>query len=311
MASATVDDIRTADHHDPERKSVPTTAIVVAAFRALETLKGDNALVQDPYALKLASFPQSPSDPTSFLLQFLDGIDIITLDKTKIADLTRAMAVRTKFFDDICETAVESHRISQIVNLAAGLDTRPFRLHKLKTATFFEVDFPNVLAYKAKVLASAQAKLLCHKHAFVGADLSGPWLNELQKAGFNPKLPTLWIVEGLLGYLTEKEVRTLFQSIQNASPEGSHIAGTTGAGSANNTLLRSRIENIVPLLTEYGWSQTTRQTLQEIGSRPLFAPFGDQHPKYYVFTASIPLRRSRLLAFSFFLRLRGSPERFK
>ena len=70
------------------------------------------------------------------------------------------IAIRTRFFDDAVLDAIESgtrrQREWQVVLLGAGLDTRAWRLAPRagdKVAAVFEVDVPEVLGHKAKVMA--------------------------------------------------------------------------------------------------------------------------------------------------------------
>jgi Leucine carboxyl methyltransferase len=90
--------------------------------------------------------------------------------------------IRTRFFDDYL-TAATAAGCRQVVLLAAGLDTRAFRLAWPKGTCVFEVDLPGVLAFKDTVLAARSAVPRCERTG-VPADLRADWTATLAKAGF-------------------------------------------------------------------------------------------------------------------------------
>ncbi|NUR84169.1 MAG: SAM-dependent methyltransferase, partial [Nonomuraea sp.] len=87
------------------------------------------------------------------------------------------------------------------------------------------VDLPGVLDFKARVLDGAGPA--CDRTA-VPADLRGDWRAALGGAGFDPGIPTAWLAEGLLVYLTEADAAGLFTAIP-AVP-GSALAFESGGG---------------------------------------------------------------------------------
>jgi methyltransferase (TIGR00027 family) len=100
----------------------------------------------------------------------------------------------------------------QVVLVAAGLDTRAFRLSWPAGVSLFEMDLPAVLAFKEQVLTSTDAVPRCHRVA-VAVDLREDWLSQLVTAGFQPATPTVWLLEGLLIYLTADEATTLLRAV--------------------------------------------------------------------------------------------------
>ena len=86
--------------------------------------------------------------------------------------------------------------VRQFVNLGAGMDTRPFRISQLEATetTWFEVDFPAVTEYKNTMLASANAQPKCARHCVVANLTQKGWTAELEKKGFDPKAPTLYLL---------------------------------------------------------------------------------------------------------------------
>jgi methyltransferase (TIGR00027 family) len=107
--------------------------------------------------------------------------------------------VRTHFFDEYFGAAVNSG-IRQVVILAAGLDSRAYRLNWPAGTAVYEIDQPKVLEYKAGILESHGAVPAAKRNA-VAVDLRDDWPAALIAAGFVRNQPTAWLAEGLLAYL--------------------------------------------------------------------------------------------------------------
>jgi methyltransferase (TIGR00027 family) len=130
--------------------------------------------------------------------------------------------VRTRFYDEYL-LAVTAAGYEQIVLLAAGLDTRAFRLRWPKTVRLFELDFPAVLDFKQRVLADQGAVPGCSR-ATVPVDLCKDWSRELLAAGFQQATPTVWLAEGLLLYLSHEEAARMLTRVGELSVPGSRLS---------------------------------------------------------------------------------------
>jgi methyltransferase (TIGR00027 family) len=95
-----------------------------------------------------------------------------------------------------------------VVLLGAGLDTRAHRLGLPAHVRVFELDLPDLLAHKESVLDAADAKATCRRQV-VAADLQADWSAALLAAGFDRRLPTVWLAEGLVFYLDPASVERL------------------------------------------------------------------------------------------------------
>ena len=101
----------------------------------------------------------------------------------------------------------------QVVLLGAGMDTRPFRLGFSRYAhTVFEVDSDMAMLHaKHEALAKAGFRPRCAVK-LVGAELSDARAVEgaLSTAGFDPRVPTRWVVEGAQSHLAHDTRQALF-----------------------------------------------------------------------------------------------------
>jgi methyltransferase (TIGR00027 family) len=213
---------RTDDDTWDINESVGATALGVAGGRAAET-NSANPLISDPYA---QLFLEAAGDGIWQIYQ--DGglsAQLVGLDP-QLADRMQAMlgytACRTKFFDDFF-LAAAGDGIRQAVILAAGLDSRAWRLAWPAGCMVYEIDQPKVLAFKTGTLESHAVTPIA-SHVSVGVDLRLDWPAALVEAGFDPSIPTAWSAEGLLPYLTAEAQDLLFDRVESLSAPGSRIA---------------------------------------------------------------------------------------
>lgn len=197
--------------------SVGATATAVAASRAVAS-QGPDALLDDPFAEPLVR-----AVGVEAFVKIVDGEAFIDDDPyMNRKSMSEQIAVRTRFFDDFFVAAAEAG-IRQAVILAAGLDTRGYRLGWPAGTVVFEVDQPEVIAFKAKTLDSLGAAPTA-RHRAVAVDLRDDWPAALRTAGFEPAQPTAWIAEGLLPYLPPDAQDRLFDEITALSAPGSRVA---------------------------------------------------------------------------------------
>lgn len=197
--------------------SVGITALGVAAARAIETHR-EEPLVSDPYAARFvrAAKPPNPMPTTPAEAAAL-------VDHEGLWVLNSAyMAVRTRFFDDYFRRATDDG-VRQAVILAAGLDSRAFRLDWPQGTAIYEVDQPKVLEFKQEVLDEQGATARGTRRT-VPVDLRDNWSAALLDAGFVPDEPTAWLAEGLLPYLPPEAEQLLLDTIDKYSGPGSWLS---------------------------------------------------------------------------------------
>ena len=193
---------------------VGITALGVAAGRAMETHRSDG-LVADPYAEAFVHAAGSPVPMPTCLAADADR----TVPWSSMATY---LGVRSRFFDEFF-TGTSAAGVDQVVLLAAGLDTRAFRLDWPPETTVYELDAPKVLQFKDRVLTEQGAQPRCHRRT-VAVDLREDWPAALRQAGFDPRRPTAWLAEGLLPFLPDEAKDSLLAKVHELSAPGSQIA---------------------------------------------------------------------------------------
>lgn len=168
-------------------ENVSDTARWVAYYRAMETDRRD-ALFRDPYARRLAG---------------PEGKRIV--DEMPRGKATAwAMITRTAVFDEIILDVVRNRNVDCVLNLAAGLDVRPWRLPLPPSLRWVDVDLPAMLDYKASVMSEVDP--VCRYEAtpanLVNADER---VSLFSRIGAESSA-TLVVAEGLLIYLSPEEV---------------------------------------------------------------------------------------------------------
>ena len=180
-----------------------STARWTAAARAHESERSDR-LFFDPWAAALA------------------GEEGAAWMAGRTADKILPMVVRTRFFDDFLLRATAEAGLRQVVMLAAGLDTRAYRLEWPEGTQVFELDQPAVLSHKEAVLSAAGARPACARAA-VCADLTGDWQVLLAGAGFDPAAPAVFLLEGFLFYLPDAALEAVLEQVCAAAAPGSML----------------------------------------------------------------------------------------
>ena len=226
--------LRTDDDTWDIATSVGTTAVMVAAARAVETDRPD-PLIRDPYARLLVS--QAGTGVWESMLDdsLVAKVESIDPETAAIFQHMRSyQAVRTHFFDAHFAGAVAAG-IRQVVILASGLDSRAYRLNWPPDTTVYEIDQPEVLEYKTGILESHGAVPAASRRP-VPVDLRDDWPAALTAAGFDRAQPTAWLAEGLLPYLPSDAADRLFEKFTALSAPGSQAAVEVfGMNSHSNT----------------------------------------------------------------------------
>ena len=182
------------------------TAFWTAAAWARESERAD-ALFVDPFAGRLAG-PR--------------GQAALAASEAASGMPNPFLPIRTRWFDD----RVSASDAKQLVVLGAGMDARAFRIRTPEAV--FELDLAESFDHKERVLAG---ELPLARRTVVRTDVTGEWAVDLLAAGFDRRLPTQWVAEGLLFYLDGPAVGRMLRAAAGLSAPGSEfLADVFGSG---------------------------------------------------------------------------------
>ena len=178
---------------DPPIRSVSDTALWVAYYRAMESERPD-AHFHDPYARRLAG----------------DRGERIVKALRQGRAMSWVMILRTVCIDEMISRLV-SQEIDTVINLAAGLDARPYRMDLPASLRWIEVDFPEMIAYKQQQLEKDTARCRLERIPLDLANLEGrrQWFDQVNSSASKVAI----ISEGLLAYLRPEAVAALAQDL--------------------------------------------------------------------------------------------------
>jgi methyltransferase (TIGR00027 family) len=209
---------------EPLIRNVSDTALWSAVYRAAETERPD-ALFADPYARRLAG------DRGRQIAESVPGA--VRADWAWVG--------RTYLFDQLIVEHLQQG-VDMVVNLAAGLDARPYRMDLPPALQWIEVDLPGILDYKEEILAGEQPRCALER---VRLDLSdGAARRDLFARLGSRSRRALILTEGLLIYLAADEAASLARDLAAPAAFQAWILDIASPG-----LLRLLQKNLGPQLT--------------------------------------------------------------
>lgn len=234
--------------------TVADTAFSIAAIRAAEgALPPSERLFEDPYAACFEPLGRHAAEATARYLAlpfFATGIRL-----------------RTRFIDDEVRAALAGG-CRQLVLLGAGFDARGLRMPEIAATRtqVFEVDTPEQLARKRQALASASFTLPPHvRHvpfAFEAQDLEGELPGSLASAGFSLGARTVFVWEGVIGYIDRAAIDASLRCMAAVSGVGSCVVFTAGHGAFDP-------EGSGEALRRTGWPESRQLGLDVVHRRLL------------------------------------------
>src|SRR6202161_3722995 len=247
--------------------SVGATATMVATSRAVAS-QGPDALLDDPRADPLVR-----AVGLDIFVRMIDGE--VNFDDDALMNRTtriHQMTVRTRFFDDFF-TGATKDGIRQAVILASGLDTRAYRLAWPAGTVVYEIDQPQVIAFKTDTLAKLGATPRAELRT-IAIDLRDDWPAALRAGGFDVDQPTAWSAEGLLPYLPSDAQDRLFDNITALSAPGSQLATEHVANP--NAFSHERVQSISERWRRVGFNLDAAE-LFYVGERSIVADYLTGH----------------------------------
>ncbi|MGC2330467.1 MAG: SAM-dependent methyltransferase [Candidatus Acidiferrales bacterium] len=178
----------------PQIENVSDTAFAVAHYRAKETERAD-ALFRDPLAGVLAGErgkKMSAAMPVPWIV-------------------SQIVVIRTCIIDDYIRRAI-SQGVDVVMNLGAGLDTRPYRMDLPESLLWIEVDYPQVIEFKDERLAGEKPRCKLER---VPLDLANvPERRKLLEATNARAKKLLILTEGVVSYLSVEDVASLADDLR-------------------------------------------------------------------------------------------------
>jgi methyltransferase (TIGR00027 family) len=240
-------------------ENVSDTAFWVAYYRGLETRRRD-ALFRDPLAEVLAG-EQGKKIAQTMPMQFMTEWVI---------------AIRTRLIDELIRKAVEEG-VDTVLNLGAGLDTRPYRMELPGSLAWIEADYPRMIEYKESRLAKETPRVRLER---VKIDLA----NVAERQGFLAKIDArarkaLILTEGLVPYLSVEAAGALadalramqhisFWIVDYLSPEVMRFRERGGISKKTlNAPFQFKPADWFGFFREHGWQAKEIRYLAEEGER--------------------------------------------
>ncbi len=246
-------------------RNISDTALWVAYFRAKETKRAD-ALFRDPYAERLAGELGS---------RIANSLDQGTKHEW-------AWVARTYLFDQFILQEIE-RGTDLVINLASGLDARPYRLELPLSLHWIEIDFPEVVSYKESILANQEPKCVLER---IALDL----LDEGRRRDFFGKVNRefrriLVVAEGLLIYFSPGQVASLATDLAEGAKFHAWVIDLASPGqlkvmqrtmgkqlAEGGAPFRFAPEEGVAFFTQYGWNAKSIRGLLKTASELNRAP---------------------------------------
>lgn len=181
------------------KDTVAETLLIPLYMRAKESRRTGNRIIEDKEAERM-----------------VDSIeyDYSKFDNAKMSAV--GCAVRCWYLDNVVREFVKSHVNPVVVNVGCGLDARFQRTTStLSEGYFYSLDLPEVITLRAKLLPETK------REEYISASLfDTEWMEQLKSK--HPEASFLFVMEGVLMYFTEKEVKGLFNNMANSFP-GSEV----------------------------------------------------------------------------------------
>jgi methyltransferase (TIGR00027 family) len=238
--------------------NVSDTARWIAVYRAWESAQPD-ALFQDPYADRLAG-ARGRAIAALMPRQARNGWPLIA---------------RTKLMDDVVLRTI-AQGCDCVLNLAAGFDTRPYRLALPASLNWIEADLPPLIEEKTALLADAQPRCRLRRIKIDLAD-SAARIGMLRDA-VGASAQVLVITEGLLLYLEDPQVRSLAADLAAqtgirwwlldlVSPELLKMLQTSMGAEFKNAPMKFAPPDGIAYFEALGWSVAEAQSMLHAAAR--------------------------------------------
>ncbi len=174
---------------------VSGTMLITLFARARESLSTD-PIIKDPKAVEMIEIIKKA------IVGSDNPIHKKILSNKYNQKLAVTMALRCRRFDRYVLDFLFEYPEGTVINLGCGLDTRFYRIDNGRV-TWFDIDFPEVIELRKQFMEENS------RHTFIGNSILSPaWISKVKTGG-----PYLILAEGVFMYLTEPDIKELFNRI--------------------------------------------------------------------------------------------------
>lgn len=195
------------------------TAETIAMVRMIESKKPENERIcYDPYAVNFISqevldfAAKNPEKYSAFVAR----------NESLVPGASNSIVARVRFFDDVLKSSIDDG-LEQLVIVGAGYDTRAYRIEGLDRTQVFEIDHPATQKIKIKKIKEIFKSQPDHV-TYIPLDLEiDKFGQKLLKTKYDSSKKTLFIMEGLLMYISPETVDKILSFILHNSGRGSSV----------------------------------------------------------------------------------------
>lgn len=165
------------------------------------------------------------------------------VDDVKLSGTVKiAVAIRTRMLDRIVGAFINAHPNAVVVELGCGLETRMHRLSPPATVDWYDIDLPDVIALRQRVIPELDRSHL------VAASLTDPhWLD-----GIPRDRPAIAVADGVLYFLTEADNKQILTALTDHFTAGGELVFNAG------TRLTARMMGLLAVLRSVGFPKGYR-----------------------------------------------------
>jgi len=166
------------------------------------------------------------------------------------------IATRAATFDLLTTRFLADHPDATVLHVGCGMDSRVFRIDPPAGVQWFDVDYPDVIALRRQLFPEPRVAL--HRNAayhMIGAQLDDlRWMDDVPR-----DRPGLFIAEGVLHYLSETEVKALFNAVVAHFPSGQMIFDI-----CNSFIVKRAGSNVGGTGATYKWGLDDPQDIKQL-----------------------------------------------
>lgn len=194
------------------KDAVAETLLIPLYMRAKESRRKTDRIITDPFAEALVERIE---------------YDYSKFDSAKLSAV--GCAVRCWYLDNVMRNFEKTHVNTVVVNVACGLDARCQRTQtEFRSGSFYSLDLPEVISLRKKLLPEANGE------SYIASSLfDTEWMLSIKSK--HPQSSFLFIMEGVLMYFNEKQIRELFDNLAEHFPESEVWFDACGTFTAKNS----------------------------------------------------------------------------